>query len=59
MPHSQFDWQERIKAVEREYLSARIAVKRLSAEVVRDPSVLGDGPKPRDPRRGFLYGSLM
>lgn len=36
MPHSQFDWQESIKAVEREYLSARIAVKRLSAEVVGD-----------------------
>jgi len=48
MPHRQFDWQERIKAVEREYLSARIAVKRLSAEVVRAPSVLGDGPRPRD-----------
>ncbi len=48
MPHRQFDWQERIKAVEREYLSPRIAVKRLSAEVARDPTVLGDGPKPRD-----------
>jgi hypothetical protein len=48
MPQRQFDWQERIKAVEREYLSARIAVKRLSAEVARDPTVLGDGPKPRD-----------
>jgi hypothetical protein len=48
MPHRRFDWHERIKAVEREYWSARIAVDRLSAEVTHDPGVLGDGPRPRD-----------
>jgi hypothetical protein len=32
MAHSQSDWKERIKAVERAYLSVRIGVERLSAE---------------------------
>ena len=50
MPHRRFDWHERIKAVEREYWSARRAVDRLLAEVVRDPSALGKGPSPRDLR---------
>jgi hypothetical protein len=48
MPHRRFDWHERIKAVEREYWSARIAVDRLSSAATHDPSVLGDGPRPRD-----------
>jgi hypothetical protein len=50
MPHSCFDWLERIKSVEREFWSARIAVERLSTEVSRDPGILRDGPKPRDLR---------
>jgi hypothetical protein len=48
MPRSRFDWHEGIKAVEREYWSARAAVDRLSDEAARDPGVLGVGPKPRD-----------
>jgi hypothetical protein len=48
MPHTRFDWHERIKAVEREYWSARAAVDRLSALVVRDPNELGEGLRPRD-----------
>lgn len=48
MRHRRFDWHERIKAAEREYWAARIAVGRLSAEVARDVSVLGSGPSPRD-----------
>jgi len=48
MPHRRFDWHERIKAVEREYLAARRAVDRLSADVARDTGVLGEGPSPRD-----------
>src|SRR5271157_5295877 len=50
MPHRRFEWHERIKAVEREYWSARRAVDRLSADVARDPSTLGEGPSPRDLR---------
>src|SRR5208282_6035441 len=50
MPHRRFEWHERIKAVEREYWSARRAVDRLSADVARDPSALGEGPSPRDLR---------
>jgi hypothetical protein len=48
MPHNRFDWHERIKAVEREYGSARIAIDRLSELVAIDPGVLGVGPRPRD-----------
>jgi hypothetical protein len=50
MPQSCFEWLERIKAVEREFWSARIAVERLSTEVSRDPGILRDGPRPRDLR---------
>jgi hypothetical protein len=50
MPHRRFEWHERIKAVEREYSSVRRAVDRLSADVRRDPSALGEGPSPRDLR---------
>jgi hypothetical protein len=39
---------ERIKAVQREYWATRLAVDRLSADVARDPAVLGQGPAPRD-----------
>jgi hypothetical protein len=48
MPQRRFDWHERIKAVEREYWSTRIAIDRLSAQVALDPGVLGIGPRPRD-----------
>jgi hypothetical protein len=50
MPHRRFDWHERIKAVEREYLATRRAVDRLSADVARDAGILGEGPSPRDLR---------
>jgi hypothetical protein len=48
MPQSRFDWHERIKAVEREYRTTRVAVNRLSEVVARDPQVLGNGRTPRD-----------
>ena len=48
MPQRRFDWHERIKAVEREYWSTRIAIDRLSAQVALDLGVLGIGPSPRD-----------
>jgi hypothetical protein len=50
MRHRRFDWHERIKAIEREYWSARKAVDRLLAEVARDPDFLGEGRSPRDLR---------
>jgi hypothetical protein len=48
MRHRRFDWHERIKAVEREYLASRIAVDRLAAEAAHDPAVLGTATRPRD-----------
>ena len=48
MRHRRFDWHERIKAAEREYWSARIAIDRLSAEAAHDSTILGRGPSPRD-----------
>jgi hypothetical protein len=50
MRHRRFDWHERIKAVEREYSSARRAVDLLSGAVGRDPSALGEAGNPRDLR---------
>jgi hypothetical protein len=50
MPHRRSDWHERIKAVEREFWSARRAIDRLSSDVARDTSALGKGPSPRDLR---------
>lgn len=50
MPHRRFDWHEHVKEVENEYKAARVAVDRLSAAVVADPSVLGKN----DPARANL-----
>ena len=46
MPYHRFDWHERVKAVENEYKSVRIAVDRLKSAVALDPTVLGADPKP-------------
>ncbi len=46
MPYRRFDWHERVKAVENEYKSMRIAVNRLKSAVAHDPSVLGGDSKP-------------
>ena len=46
MPYRRFDWHERVKAVENEYKSVRIAVDRLKSAVAHDPSILGDDSKP-------------
>ncbi len=48
MSQSRFDWQERIKSVERECWATRIAVDRLTVDVSKEPEVLGKGPRPRD-----------
>jgi hypothetical protein len=47
MPHELFEWQERIKAVEREYAATRLATDRLLAAVERDPTLLTRQPAVR------------
>ena len=46
MPYRRFDWQVRVRTVENEYKSVRIAVDRLKSAVANDPTVLGNDPKP-------------
>ena len=46
MPYLRFDWHERVRAVENEYKSVRIAVDRLKATVAHDPTVLENDPTP-------------
>lgn len=46
MPYLRFDWHERVRAVENEYKSVRIAVDRLNAAVAADPTVLMNAPTP-------------
>lgn len=48
MPRERDEWPARIKAVEREYLSARLAFSRLIEEARRTPLVLGDDLRVRD-----------
>jgi hypothetical protein len=48
MRHSRFDWHERIRAIEREYGSVRVAVDRLSEVADHDPDILGTELRPRD-----------
>jgi hypothetical protein len=40
MPYLRSDWHERVRAVENEYKSVRIAVDRLKAVVAHDPTIL-------------------
>jgi hypothetical protein len=46
MPYLRFDWHERVRAVDNEYKSVRIAVDRLKAAVADDPTVLMNDPTP-------------
>jgi len=46
MPYLRFDWHERVRAVENEYKSVRIAVERLKAAVALDPTILKNDPMP-------------
>ena len=54
MPHRRFDWHDHLKEVENEYKAARLAVDRLWAAVVADPSVLGNS----DPARANLRAAV-
>ena len=47
MPHRRFDWHEHLKEVENEYKAARLASDRFWAQVVADPSILGDASPAR------------
>ena len=40
MPHNRHDWLRRIKAIEREHSSTRLALDRLLEEARRDPTIL-------------------
>jgi hypothetical protein len=48
MPYRRFDWHERVKAVENEYKSVRIAVDQLKATIAHDPTVLKHDPMPEN-----------
>jgi hypothetical protein len=48
MPHDLYDWIRRIKSVEREYASMRLATDRLLDESRRDPTILRGDLKLRD-----------
>jgi hypothetical protein len=48
MPYRRFAWHERVKAVENEYKSVRIAVDHLKSTVAHVPTVLNDDPRPEN-----------
>jgi hypothetical protein len=48
MPGEQFEWQRRIKEVEREHSAIRLATDRLLGEAQRDPTVLEGSLRTRD-----------
>ena len=47
MPFHLSEWQERVKAVENEYKSVRIAVDQLMITVARNPTVLRSDARPQ------------
>jgi hypothetical protein len=48
MPNEAFGWNTRIKAVEREYMTARLAVSRLDQHAKDNPAVLTSDLRIRD-----------
>jgi hypothetical protein len=48
MPHEAFGWNTRIKAVEREYITARLAMDRLDLHAKDDPVILTGDLRVRD-----------
>jgi hypothetical protein len=61
MPHDRYDWIRRIKSVEREYASMRLATNRLLDESRRDSTILREDLKLRDivNASGFLEGTYI
>jgi hypothetical protein len=48
MPHDLHIWMEKIKSIERDYLSTRLALDRLLHEARRDPMILTGDLEPQD-----------
>jgi hypothetical protein len=48
MPHDLYIWIEKIKSIERDYLSTRLALDRLLHEARRDPTILTGDLEPQD-----------
>jgi hypothetical protein len=48
MPHDLYIWMEKIKSIERDYLSTRLALDRLLHEARRDPTILTGDLEPQD-----------
>ena len=48
MPSKKFEWLERVKAVEREYVATRLALRRLSDIVHQDATALEGNLQVRD-----------
>ena len=50
MPHTQYEWQQRVKNVEREFLAIQLAMDRLMDASTRDPSVFSGDMRARSLR---------
>jgi hypothetical protein len=61
MPHERSVWIGRIKSIERDYSSTRLALDRLLAEARRDPAILAGKRKVQDVARasGRLEGTYL
>ncbi len=62
MPVDRDEWNERIKAVERQYHTARFGIERLRADVQRDPTIARQAPERlhiADARRDLEFTYLV
>jgi hypothetical protein len=61
MPRELYVWMEKIKSIERDYLSARLALDRLLHEARRDPTILTGDLEPQDivEASGRLEGTYL
>ena len=48
MPHDLYRWIERVKSIERDHSSSRLALDRLRDEARRDPTILSGDLKSQD-----------
>ncbi len=61
MPHDRFQWFGRIKAIEREYSAAQLALDRLRSAIAADPTILMGDIRARDIRHAseLLEGTYI
>ena len=61
MPHDLYRWIERIKSIERDHASTRLALDRLLHDARRDPTILTGDLKPQDivKASGRLEGTYL